>query len=261
MGEIKARIQTAQRVYVMVDYDGTITPIAQRPELATLTNKTRKLLRSLANEQRCILAIVSGRRLSEIRTYVDISNAYYVGNHGLEIFGPRIDFVYPRAKALSALLPPIRRELRKTIGAIPGVFIENKGFSLSVHYRAAKAIYFPQLEESVRRAVKGNSALKVAYGKKIIEIRPRLPWNKGKGGKWLIKSLGEGLPIYAGDDYTDEDAFRCLSRGITILVSETPSHSDAKYYVRNVRELTRFLNILSRELGRTSQSASSHSHI
>jgi trehalose 6-phosphate phosphatase len=248
LDEIQGRIRTAHRVYVMVDYDGTITPIVRHPKLATLGDETRELLRSLANERRCVLAVISGRRLSDIKNGVGILKAYYVGNHGLEIRGPGIDFVHPKAKTLSTILPSIRRELRNTIGGIEGVFIENKGFSLSVHYRAAEAIYLPRLEQSVRRAVKGNSALRVSYGKKIIEIRPRLRWNKGTAGRWLIKSLGEGLSVYAGDDYTDEDAFYDLKRGVTILVSKTPVHSHAKYYVRSVHELTRFLSILLNEL-------------
>jgi trehalose 6-phosphate phosphatase len=232
----------------MVDYDGTITPIVRHPKLATLADETRELLRSLANQQLCVLAVISGRRLSDIKKHVGIANAYYVGNHGLEIRGPGIDFVHPKAKALSTILPSIRRELRNTSGSIEGVFIENKGLSLSVHYRAAKAIYLPRLKQSVRRAVEGYNALKVSYGKKIIEIRPRLQWNKGTAGKWLIKSLGEGLPVYAGDDYTDEDAFYDLKRGVTILVSKTLRRSGAKYYVRNVGELTRFLGVLLHDL-------------
>jgi trehalose 6-phosphate phosphatase len=247
-GEIQSRIRAAQRVYIMVDYDGTITPIVRHPKLAILANGTREVLRSLANERRCVLAVISGRRLSDIKNFVGIPRAYYVGNHGLEIRGPGIDFVHPKAKALSAILPSICRELRNTIGAIEGVFIENKCFSLSVHYRAAEAIYLPRLKQSVRRAVKGYSAVGVSYGKKVIEIRPRLLWNKGTAGKWLVKSLGEGLTVYAGDDHTDEDAFHDLKRGITILVSKTPSHSNAKYYVRSVRELARFLSTLVSEL-------------
>jgi trehalose 6-phosphate phosphatase len=232
----------------MVDYDGTITPIVRHPRLATLADGTRNVLRSLTNERRCVLAVISGRRVSDIKKLVGIPKAYYVGNHGLEIRGPGIDFVHPKAKALSMILPSIGRELRSTIGEIEGVFIENKRFSLSVHYRAAKAIYVPRLKQAVRRAVRGNSALKVSYGKKVIEIRPRLRWTKGTAGKWLIKLLGEGLPVYAGDDYTDEDAFYDLKRGITILVSETPGNSHAKYYVRSVRELTQFLSTLAFDL-------------
>jgi trehalose 6-phosphate phosphatase len=248
IGKIRARIRTAHRVYVMVDYDGTITPIVRHPKLATLADETRELLRSLTNEQRCVLAVISGRRLIDIKKHVGIAKAYYVGNHGLEIRGPGIDFVHPKAKALSTILPPIRSELMNTIGSIEGVFIENKGLSLSIHYRAAKAIYLPRLKQSVKRAVADYDALKASYGKKIIEIRPRLRWNKGTAGKWLIKSLGKGLPVYAGDDYTDEDAFYDLKRGVTILVSKTLCRSDAKYYVRNVGELTRFLSILLHEL-------------
>ena len=90
----------AEWIYVMVDYDGTLTPIVKHPRLVTLTNNTREVSYSLVTQPNCVLAIVSGRSQEEVKRLVGIEGAYYLGNHGFEVSGPALNFIHPKAIGL-----------------------------------------------------------------------------------------------------------------------------------------------------------------
>jgi trehalose-phosphatase len=228
----------------MVDYDGTITPIVKYPRLAKMPNESRRPLRSLTACRKCVVAIVSGRNLKELRNVVRIPQAYYMGNHGLQIVGPGLSFVHSKARQISRTLPRLYRQLNERLRAVGGVLIEQKGMTISVHYRNVAASNVPRVLRIVREAAQARKELWITYGKRVVEIRPRVRWGKGFAVSWLMARLGTGFPLYFGDDLTDEDAFSALKGGISVLVSETKRHSRAKYYVKNVLEVQYALRFL-----------------
>lgn len=238
-----------ERALLILDYDGTLTPIVERPELATLPPAMRRVLKSVSKRHK--IAIVSGRSLTDIRRLVGLKGLYYVGNHGFEISGPRVHLVKPEAKRVAPFLVEVCDKLRAKTAGIKGIIVENKGLTASVHYRLMKPGKFGTLKKIFDEIVKPYVAagiLRVTKGKKVFEIRPNVEWDKGKAVLWLIDIInppkGTSL-IYVGDDRTDEDAFLALrDKAITILVSERPRKSNAEFFLKNVSEVKSFLEKL-----------------
>jgi trehalose 6-phosphate phosphatase len=251
VGEVLSRL-AGRRLALFLDYDGTLTPIVSRPELAVLSEATREVLRRLA--ARATVAVVSGRALADVKALVGLEELVYAGNHGFEIRGPD-------GTALSREIGAefvedvgrIRDALADKVTAVPGAWVEDKTHSLSVHYRQVAEGRAGDVEAVVDRALAGFPRLRKHYGKKVIEIRPRIDWDKGRAVLWLLEALrlqGDGvLPMYFGDDVTDEDAFRALAgRGMGVLVSETPRPSAATLRLRDPGEVRAFLEDLERRL-------------
>jgi trehalose 6-phosphate phosphatase len=248
LSEIERRLD-GRRPAVFLDYDGTLTPIVERPELAVLAPQMRETVRRLARA--CPVAVVSGRALADVSALVGIEELHYAGNHGFELrrageAGPRRD----KGREFLAAIERFAGLVEAEISPVPGAFVENKTYSLSVHYRQAPPERVREIEGAVDRLLADFPELRKHRGKKVFEIRPRIDWNKGKAVLWLLEALDldgrEILPFYLGDDVTDEDAFRALSgRGIGILVADAPVRSAADYALRDVGEVRRFLEALA----------------
>ncbi len=215
------------------------------------------VLRALSAHPRYRLGIVSGRALADLQGLVAGDGFYLAGNHGLEIEGPEGRYVSPEAQARRPRIQTLAQALRRDLAGIPGVLIEDKGVTLSVHYRRVPTACVPKVQERVRvRAGPAVAAkmLTIRTGKAIVEVRPSVPWDKGEAVRWIVARLRQAEPtvsvlaIYLGDDETDEDAFRVLtSTGIGIVVGGDRHDSAAAYYVESVAEVERFLTRL-REL-------------
>ena len=130
-----ADIRAASHVLFLSDYDGTLTPIAGRPDQAVLSPEVREKLSVLAEKPAFSVGIISGRSLAELKSMVGIDGIYYGGNHGLEIEGPGLNYTNPAAEASREMVRELARQLSEGLGGIEGVFIEDKGLSLSLHYR------------------------------------------------------------------------------------------------------------------------------
>jgi trehalose-phosphatase len=243
LDDVRALVHESRRTYVLLDCDGTLTPIMTEPRKVALGKSMSRVLTSLSSKPSCILAIVSGRCLADLRRLVNIKGIYYVGNHGLEIRGPGIMYTNETARNSRRSIAEISRMLRylESVGAV----IEDKKLTLTVHFRQASPRVVPAIESAVQRTLHSYSQLRMTRGKKVLEIRPRTEWNKGLAAQWLVNQLGKGLPIYAGDDRTDEDAFSRLRKGITILMSRRRKPTFAKYRLNDYRDLGRFLRYLS----------------
>ena len=236
-------------VALFLDYDGVLSPIVQRPQDAVIAPATKQLLKQLAKSKDINITIISGRPLEQIKNIVGLEGIVYVGNHGLEIEGPKIKFTARLSAEYKAILKAIENNLNKHAFSIKGVFVEDKGLSLSFHYRMSDKRYIPL----ARAVFHTDTALyvirkkiKVTTGKKVLEVRPSLEWDKGRAVLWLLAKQGfaakkQVLPVYIGDDKTDEDAFKALrNRGLTIFVGR-PGHSHAKYYLKNTDDALEFL--------------------
>jgi trehalose 6-phosphate phosphatase len=246
--EIGRRIARARGLLLYLDFDGTLTHFQDVPAQVYLLPAVRETLRTLTCHERIALAIISGRTCVDLQARVGIDGAYYAGNHGLEISGPRCQFVEPTALASQEHVQKLADHLRIRLEPIKGAFVEDKGLSLSVHYRQAA----PETAEEVRRQVHATLAgmshpFQLTAGDKIYEIRPRLYWNKASAVNWIREQLNmpDALPIFLGDDGTDEDAFAALVEGITIKVGNFTSETAATYALEDPDEVHRFLKWLS----------------
>ncbi len=253
---VVTQLRDARHGLLLTDYDGTLTPIVERPELADLSEDTRRVLQSLARQHYFTLGIISGRALADLKAKVGISGIIYAGNHGLEIEGPGISFVNPVAEELKPILRIMHYVLSQTLATIRGVLVENKGLTLSVHYRLVEERRAREVEEIVKQVVGGAQAAgkaKITSGKKVYEVRPAVTWDKGKAIKLLMKKYGKGgrksglLPMYFGDDMTDEDGFKVIEdygSGISVFVGESSQPSAARYFLKSPAEVATFLGIL-----------------
>jgi len=242
---ISSRVKRSKVTCILSDYDGTLTPIAPRPELAFLSEEMRETLRKLSVDPRYILAIVSGRPVKEVESRVGIEGIFYAGNHGLEIKGPSRDYRHPKAAEFTPQIERICSELRSMLEDVEGVIVEDKGLTASIHYRLTPPHKVSRLRSILERTVERFNGIKIFKGKKVFEVRPDLNWNKGMAAEWIVKSLTkDALPIYLGDDKTDEDAFVALERGITVCITPKPRRSHAKYYLESVRQVQEFFEKL-----------------
>lgn len=247
-GDIRNRLD-GKRAAVFLDYDGTLTPIVARPELAIMTPEMRETVRELASV--CVTAIVSGRGLADVAALVKLEELIYSGNHGFEISTPGTSSVHnEKGKPFMEAVAAISRAIEERIADIDGSIVENKTYSLSVHYRLVSPDRVPEIERIVDTALTDYINLHKRHGKKVFEIRPKIDWDKGKAVLLLLQTLhldgDDVVPIYVGDDITDEDAFRALKgRGIGVLVGHEARETAANYTLRDTDETQQFLHILT----------------
>jgi len=239
-----------RHIYLFIDYDGTLTPIVEHPDKAVISEDMRNILRDLSTKPGWSIGIISGRALKDIKRMVSLEGIIYVGNHGLEIEGPKIKFESQISSRLFSIIRNLKEELTHKLSKIKGIFVEDKNVTLSVHYRLASRsgyLLVKKIIEEIIQPFLARNKIKVSYGKKVIEIKPPVAWNKGRVVAWLLARqsfiLGDHpiMPIYLGDDVTDEDAFGMLkNKGLTIYIGK-PKNSRAKYYLRDTQEVSEFL--------------------
>jgi len=250
-----ADTSAAAHILLLSDYDGTLTPIASRPDEAVLSPEVRERLRKLTGKPNFSIGIISGRPLSETRAMVGVAGIYYAGNHGLEIEGPGLNYVNPAAEAARAEIKGLVGQLSASLGNIRGVIIEDKGLSLSVHYRMVEKGYVITVNEVFHQIVSSllsEGKIRITSGKKVWEVRPPIDWHKGKAVALIrdevkkLLQLEQLLTIYLGDDTTDEDAFRVVRRpqGWSIFVGQENMASEADYFLNSTSEVADFLSRL-----------------
>ncbi|HPM43076.1 MAG TPA: trehalose-phosphatase, partial [Candidatus Omnitrophota bacterium] len=236
-------------IFIFLDYDGTLTPITARPDKALLPRKTKDLLADLSRSRFFKVAVISGRSLKDIKRKIGLPGIIYVGNHGLEIAGGGLHKEYKAPKGYLPVLKKLKARLLRRLSGMPGVIIEDKGLTLTVHYRmarrGARGIILKNISDALNFS-ELDKTLKIALGKKIFEIKPRDGFDKGKVAGWLLNQRvfpsgkRPARCIYIGDDITDEDAFLYLrGKALTVSVGKR-SGSSAGYYLRDTSEVTMF---------------------
>lgn len=235
-----------------LDFDGTLAPIVPRPEDATLLPSSRDALDMLARRGDTHIALVSGRSLEDLRRRVVLDRVYYAGNHGLEIEGPDVQRVHEEADAARGALGRLARDLERALAGIRGVIVEDKGLTLSVHFRLVDdPAEMERVRDIVRESARAHSAIRLTDGKKVVEIRPDVDWHKGRAFRFLRATLeerfGRAPAIFIGDDRTDEDAFRELGdTDCSIVVGDPPAHeSVAQASLRSPDQVAEFLRRLA----------------
>jgi len=246
-GEISSRIRKGSTA-IFLDYDGTLTPIVSRPENAVLSDAMRGVIKDLA--ERCTVAILSGRDLPDVKQKVGIADLVYAGSHGFDISGPEgLQITFQQGMSFLPMLGSAQEDLKHKLSNIPGAMVERKKFSIAVHYRNVKPASASDVSNIVDSILADYPELRKSKGKKVFELQPRIDWDKGKALLWLLHKLEldryDVVPMYIGDDVTDEDAFKALpDRGISIVVQDRPSSTAAQYQLQNTDEVYRFLRWL-----------------
>ncbi|SNB46881.1 trehalose-phosphatase [Geobacter sp. DSM 9736] len=248
LDEIRERCR-GRRLAIFLDYDGTLVPIAETPDRALMSDETRSVVTDLA--RRCTVAVISGRDLPDVRRLVALDSIFYAGSHGFDMGGP--EGLHLENRVGVDFLPDLEeagRKLTADLARIPGILIERKKFAVAVHYRRVAAEQAVQVERAVDALVALNPRLRKTGGKKIFELRPAVDWHKGKALLALLRALHldrpDVIPLYIGDDVTDEDAFGELEgRGIGIAVQDAPAETSASYRLKDTGEVRKFLESLA----------------
>ena len=246
------RCANQRRIVVLLDFDGTITPIVSHPHDAVLTGSMRTTLKKLADV--CPLAIISGRDALDVCQRVALSGIYCVGNHGFEIIaggGERI--IYQGGLEFLPQLDLAEYDLRAGLSDVMGCEVERKHFAVAVHYRNLSTQHTSEVRIRVDNIKAAHPRLRLTRGKKILELRPDTPWNKGSALNWLMQVMKldpqRVFAVYVGDDDTDEDAFKVLkNRGVGIAVAACRKHTAARYRLSDVTDVQTFLTQLRQRL-------------
>jgi len=205
----------------------------------------KKSLRKLRNLPNLYIFIVSGRSVKDLKEKISLKGISYIGNHGLEIENP--NGIYKKNLSLKKIeeLKIINDNLTNALKKFPGIILEDKGLTLSVHYRNTQQKLFPNILRIVNEEINlWKNNWRIISGKMVLEIRPRTNFNKGKTVKELLKKFpkSNSLAIYLGDDKTDDDAFRVLKQnGISVFIGPSETHSSAEFFLHDPDEVQEFL--------------------
>ncbi|KNA17803.1 hypothetical protein SOVF_076230 [Spinacia oleracea] len=260
-----------KRLALFLDYDGTLSPIVDNPDMAFMSEDMRSAVKNVS--KLFPTAIISGRSRDKVYEFVGLTELFYAGSHGMDIMSPvkgsdafnghpncvkltdkqgKEAVLFQPASEFVPMIEEVYASLVETTREIKGATVENNKFCVSVHYRNVEEKNWKTIALRVCAILKEYPRLRLTHGRKVLEIRPVINWNKGKAVEFLLESLGlsdsdEVLPIYVGDDRTDEDAFKFLreeNRGYGILVSSIPKESNAFYSLKNPSEVMEFLKAL-----------------
>jgi alpha,alpha-trehalase len=249
----------AQPIALFLDYDGTLTPIVARPELAVLADAMRTELERVAAH--CFVGIISGRDVADVRAMIRGAEAadlpeggttasdrfWFAGSHGFDVAAPdgtRTEF--EQAHAHLDALGAAAEDLEKALAEVPGAWVERKRFAVATHFRQVDDARVPDVEAAVDRALGAHTGLRKTGGKCIFELRPDVEWDKGRALWSLFDRAGlvrgDVLAVFIGDDVTDEDAFAALGHdGIGVVVAEETRPTDADYRLSTPDDVRAFL--------------------
>ncbi len=227
---------------LLIDVDGTLLEIAPRPDLVEVSPGLPDLLRRLANERDGALALISGRPIADLDRLFRPWHGAAAGLHGIERRRPDGSWSETGSseadRAAAAALDRLRPQLEALAGQRPGVWLEDKGRTLALHYRAA-----PQAGVAVRDAAErllreSGDALRLIPGKMVVEFQPRHHSKGGAIAAFMAEPPFRGrVPVFLGDDTTDEAGFIEVNRrgGISIRVGAPAGDSAALYDLPSVR--------------------------
>ncbi|MFW6238408.1 MAG: trehalose-phosphatase [Halanaerobiales bacterium] len=244
--EVLAKIREEENILLFLDYDGTLAPFHDDPGQAVPLPEIPSLLEGLAVKRGYVVSLISGRSLEDLQSMITVEGANYAGSHGLEIEladGSTLDWA-GEADLDFAVLEESKSWFRDTYAEKEGFRLEDKGLVVTFHLPAAES---PD-NLAVKLEKLAGSEFQTLKGRQIVEVRPR-GWNKGRAVEYICDyledrmGLKDYLPLYIGDDTTDEDAFRVLEGwGICVYVRNGEKRPTvAGYHLGTPREVKKFL--------------------
>lgn len=259
---LNARLASAERVRLFLDYDGTLAEFARSPDSVQPDPELLALLGRLAGEPRLRIAVVSGRRLDHVTRLLSVPGLVLAGTYGVELLTPegeRIDRV-----ALETVRPVLERIRPRWAGLLEGrvgFHLEDKGWSLALHARFASedeaaavlAAAEQVLDDELPADVVGRANFRVLGGDRFLEVGPALA-NKGRAVEHLLGAFPwpDALPVYVGDDDKDEEAFRVIQAngGLAVVVAAASRPTRAGYRLESPAAVREWLAGLPEVVGR-----------
>jgi trehalose-phosphatase len=246
-----ARRRAERHLLLLFDFDGTLCPFQPDPDAVYPEERIVRLLGSLASKPNSTVGIISGRRLPDLRKRITVPGEVYIaGFHGLEIQSPYETFMHPEAAAATVTMREIVERMQASLPSFPGVFIEDKVFSIALHFReatpAVRVVAQSRFMEAARDGV-ADGRLRLLPGACVVELLPGAAWHKGSALQWIRERIerlhGPTFTVYVGDDVTDEDAFKAVGpEGMTISASERAT--GAQFSVNGPEGVERLLHSL-----------------
>jgi trehalose-phosphatase len=246
------QIRQAERLWLFLDYDGTLADFAPTPEHVNPDPEIIDLLIRLFQHPRIRLAVVSGRRLAHVQVLAPIPGVWLAGTYGIELQTPTGEQINRLEKdTIRPTLDTLKPRWLQLIAGRPGFFLEDKGWSLALHARFVDEDEAEQALAVARRIATETVSLgpfRLLGGHKFLEIGPKLA-HKGQTVEHLLRhSPWPGaLPLYLGDDDKDEEAFGVIkaSGGMAILVAPEPRETQADCRLDSPHAARHWLKTLS----------------
>ncbi|WP_405496224.1 trehalose-phosphatase [Nocardia sp. NBC_00511] len=240
-----------EKLVVLLDFDGTLSEVVPDPGAAVLVDGADQVLARLS--KRCPVAVISGRELEDLRDRVGVEGLWYAGCHGFELLAPDgSTHIHDTAPGAERALADAAAELSSRLSDIPGIRVEHKRFAVAVHYRQADPTRVGAVISAVHELSRAHG-LRVTGGRKVIELRPDIDWDKGTALHWILARLTDPrVPLYIGDDLTDEDAFDAVeSTGFALVVGHDEDGdrpTAARYALADPTAVRVFLEKLASQL-------------
>ncbi|TVL98876.1 MAG: trehalose-phosphatase [Candidatus Brocadia sp. WS118] len=258
---IEELLQECKKLILLTDYDGTLVPIREHPDLAVLSEDVQLLLAEISSNKTIFLGIVTGRSLRQIKKLVNIQKILYAASHGMELEGPGLRVTSPEAKKARCNLWKLYMQLFQSLGHIEGIYLEDKGLTVSMHYRLVKNTgdlkFIEKTFTRITNPYIKRKLLSLSTGKMVYEVRPPVKWNKATTIQWLLtnyfpSTFGEdALLMYLGDDKADIEVFHALKgKELTIFVGNPSDTAAADYFVHSPEEVKVFLELLYKLKGK-----------
>jgi trehalose 6-phosphate phosphatase len=247
--EIVRAIRQTTRLALFIDFDGTLTRIQEAHATVRLSDRARRVLTSLASNGN-VIGIVSGRTLGDITTRVGVARVWYVGDQGFQLKAPGSHRLVLASRGQQDDIARAAQALRARLNGTPGVSIEKKLATLTVHFRGAPRTSRVAATRAVQAVVRRSDGLRLLRGKQIWEVLPDAPIDKARAVSFIRRlehadtADGRWLPIYVGDDVADERVFKTW-RGLSVAVGRR-HRTAARYYVRSPSEVHLMLEMLAR---------------
>lgn len=242
--DIKRRID-GRILFLVLDYDGTLAPMADTPQEGGISESMRQTVRRAAEKMTAV--VISGHPVEDVRQRMRLPGIFYAGSHGFEIIDPLEQAtVHEKAKKLRKPIDQVHAKISQRLKGVKGVFVEHAKYTISVHYRLAAEQGASEIRAAVEEVLKEYPQLEMLDGNKALEIRPKVEWGKGWAVSWILDYLdfdpSTNFLVTIGNDTTDEDMLGIPEgAGFGVLVSDHPRSSQAAYVLRNTEDVQKAL--------------------
>jgi len=241
-------IKNVKKIHLFLDYDGTLVVFQNQPNKVKTPANVHQLLQKISENSKFDIIIITGRKLNEVKSLLNIENISIAAVHGLHMqLADETQIVMDVAKKAKPSIKHIKNELINEFHQENDILIEDKEFTIAFHYRNVLKEKINTVQEKFIQIIDNNknNAMEIVKGDKVFEVRP-IGWNKGNAVDYFLNKQErniKSLPIYIGDDATDEDAFKYLKKkGITIYVkNDSDLITHALYWLQNPDDVIKFL--------------------